>query len=159
MYENSFTLKKMLAAYWKPLRFAGRSTRTELLGYLIVSWLAATAFGWLSIGMGMASIDQTRFGSLDIVNLLFWLPFPALAVRRFHDQDKPAWWATPLILSTVLSWIGGFNLLSQAIQIILAAVYIAALVLLFWKPTDGPNRYGPDPRLDPETASEELPVL
>jgi uncharacterized membrane protein YhaH (DUF805 family) len=82
--------------------------------------------------------------------LLFWLPFPALAVRRFHDQNKSGWWAAPLIASTILSWIGAESLLSQPARITIALIYTAVLVLLFWKPTDGTNRYGPDPRLDPE---------
>jgi uncharacterized membrane protein YhaH (DUF805 family) len=153
MYENSFTLKKMFAAFGKPLGFSGRSTRTELLGYFIVFWLVTTVFSWVAIGLGAAgvasvSFEPQPFMTIDVFNFLVWLPFPALAVRRFHDQNKPGWWATPLILSTILSWISGFSLLSQPIQIVLEASYVAALILLFWKPTDGENRYGPDPRLD-----------
>lgn len=152
MYENSFTLRRMFAAYGKPFRFTGRSTRTELLGYLIVFWLLATAIGWLAIGLGAAvsvSLEPRSFMTIDIANLLLWLPFPALAIRRFHDQDT-GWWATPLIVSTILSWFGGESLLNEPVRIILGLIYLAALVLLFWKPTDGANRYGPDPRLDPE---------
>lgn len=52
MYENSFTFGKMLAAYTKPHKFTARSTRTELLGYLIVSWVLATATNWAVIGLG-----------------------------------------------------------------------------------------------------------
>lgn len=155
MYENSFTLKKMLAAYRKPLQFRGRSTRTELLGYLIVSSLLATIFGWLAIGLGMAglasiSTDPLSFPSIDIFNLLFWLPFPALAVRRFHDEGRPGWCATPIILSTIISWVSGYGLLNSQARFALALFYTAALVLLFWKPEDGANRYGADPRLDPD---------
>ena len=157
MYENSFTLKKMFGAFWKPLRFSGRSTRTELLGYLIAFWLITTLFGWLAIGVGAAglaslSFQPQTFMTIDIFNLLVWLPFPALAVRRFHDQDKPGWWATPLILSTILSWVSGDSFLSPPVRVVLALFYLAAFVLLFWKPTDGTNRYGPDPRLDPDEA-------
>ena len=54
MYENSFTFSKMLAAYTKPHRFDGRSTRTELLGYLIISWVLATSLTYLAMGFGMA---------------------------------------------------------------------------------------------------------
>jgi len=157
MYENSFTFGKMLTAYTKPHRFGGRSTRTELLGYLIVSWVLATAFGWVAMAAGMAGLAEAKFSSeptpfltIDLFNLLFWLPFPALAVRRFHDQNKSGWWAAPLIASTILSWIGAESLLSQPARITIALIYTAVLVLLFWKPTDGTNRYGPDPRLDPE---------
>jgi len=151
MYENSFTLKKMLTAYSKPLRFDGRSTRTELLGYFIVSWLAVTVLGWVSIGFGIVptlSVKAQPFMTIDIFNLVVWLPFPALAVRRFHDQSRPGWWATPLIFLTVLSWIGGLSLLGGTARILVSLIYLAAFILLFWKPTDGTNRFGPDPRLD-----------
>lgn len=151
MYENSFTLKKMILAYRGPLKFDGRSTRTELLGYLIVSWLISTVVGWIAIGSGVVlSVDQPPFMTFDILNFVLWLPFPALAVRRFHDQDKPGWWATPLILSTVLSWFSGWSLMGEPVRIVLSIVYLGVFILLFWKPTDGENRFGSDPRLSSE---------
>jgi uncharacterized membrane protein YhaH (DUF805 family) len=58
----------------------------------------------------------------------------------------------PLILPTILFWFVDESLLSQAVQILLSLFYLGALVLLFWKPADGNNRYGPDPRLDPNEA-------
>jgi uncharacterized membrane protein YhaH (DUF805 family) len=157
MYENSFTLSKMFAAYKRPLQFSGRSTRTELLGYIITFWLITTLFGWLSIGLGAAgvgilSFEPQPFMTIDIFNLLVWLPFASLAVRRFHDQGKAGWWATPLILLTILSWAGAESLLNQPVRIALTSLYTVALVLLFWKPTEGENRYGLDPRLDTEDA-------
>jgi uncharacterized membrane protein YhaH (DUF805 family) len=155
MYENSFTLKKMLVAYAKPLRFDGRSSRTELLGYFVVSGLAATVLAWLALGFGIAatlSANPQPFMTIDVFNLMVWLPFPALAVRRFHDQSRSAWWATPLIFSSVLSWLGGLSLLGGTARIILWLIYLIAFVLLFWKPTDGTNRFGPDPRLDADGA-------
>jgi uncharacterized membrane protein YhaH (DUF805 family) len=122
MYENSFTLKKMLAALWKPLQFRGRSTRTELLGYFISFWLITTLFAWLAIGLGAAgvarlSFEPPPFMTIDVFNFLVWLPFPALAVRRFHDQNKSGWWSLPLIISTVLSWLSAESLLSHPVRI------------------------------------------
>jgi uncharacterized membrane protein YhaH (DUF805 family) len=156
MYENSFTFTKMLAAYKRPHRFDGRSTRTELLGYLVVSWVLATATNWLVMAMGVAggSIDL-GIASLSIAYLVWWLPFPALAVRRFHDQDRSGLWAIPLILPTVLVWLGQEHLTrGKPIGYAIAAIYLVALVLLFWRPTEGMNSYGPDPRLDPEDWEE-----
>jgi uncharacterized membrane protein YhaH (DUF805 family) len=159
MYQNDFSFTRMLAAYRKPHQFAGRSTRTELLGYVIISWVLATVLGWAAVTAGMAGLAKASFSTepspfltIDIFNLLFWLPFPALAVRRFHDQNKSGWWALPLIVSTVLSWIGAESLLEQPTRIALGALYAVVLVLLFWKPTDGANRYGSDPRLDLDEA-------
>jgi len=152
MYENSFTFTKMLAAYGKPHVFAGRSTRTELLGYLILSWLVGTALNWAIIAAGMAGSIEFGVASFGIGYFIVWLPFPALAVRRFHDQDKPGWWALLLVLPTVALWLGVKEALSAPARFVFDAIYLAALVLLFWKPSDGTNRYGPDPRLDPHAA-------
>jgi uncharacterized membrane protein YhaH (DUF805 family) len=156
MYQNDFTFTKMLAAYRRPHQFAGRSTRTELLGYLIISWALATIFGYLVIGAAIAGLKNvtissdptSNFLTIDLFNLLFWLPFPALAVRRFHDQNRSGWWAAPIVASTILSWIGAEGLLAPPVRIILGLLYAVALILLFWKPTDGANRYGFDPRLE-----------
>ena len=152
MYENSFTFGKMLAAYRKPHKFTGRSTRTELLGYLVVSWVLATATNWIVIAMGMAGTVSIDVGiaSLSLAYLVWWLPLPALAVRRLHDQDKSGWWALLLVLPTAIAWLGGKDVFGTPTLMFLQAIYLGGLVLLFWKPTDGPNRYGPDPRLDPE---------
>lgn len=156
MYENSFTFGKMLAAYTKPHKFTGRSTRTELLGYLIVSWVLATATNWVVMALGATNIMSIDVGiaSVGLAFLVWWLPLPALAIRRMHDQDKVGWWALLLLLPTLISWLGGKEALGITGRLVLQAIYLGGLVLLFWKPTDGPNRYGPDPRLDPEDWEE-----
>jgi uncharacterized membrane protein YhaH (DUF805 family) len=155
MYENSFRFGRMLAAYTKPHKFTGRSTRTELLGYLIVSGILATATNWIVIALGAAGAVTFSVGiaSVGLAYLIWWLPLPALAVRRLHDQGKSGWWALLLVLPTAISWLGGKALLGTSGLIIAEAIYLVGLVLLFWKPTDGANLYGPDPRLDPEDAS------
>lgn len=150
MYENSFTFTRMLAAYSKPHKFDGRSTRTELLGYLIISGLVGTAMNWVIMAAGMAGSIDVGITSFRIAYFIVWLPFPALAVRRFHDQNKPGWWALLLVLPTVAFWLGLKEALNTPARFVFDAIYLGALVLLFWKPTDGANRYGPDPRLDPE---------
>ena len=158
MYENSFTFGRMLAAYTKPHKFTGRSTRTELLGYLIVSWVLATATNWAVIALGATGLVNVNIGiaSVGLAYLVWWLPLPALAVRRLHDQDKSGWWALLLVLPTAISWLGGKQALGASTLIVLEAIYLAGLVLLFWTPTDGTNRYGPDPRLDPADVDEEF---
>ena len=156
MYENSFTFRKMLAAYTKPHKFTGRSTRTELVGYLIVSWILATATNWAVIALGASGAVSIDVGiaSVGLAYLVWWLPLPALAMRRLHDQDKSGWWALLLVLPTAISWLGGKEFLGTAALIVLQGIYIVGLILLVWKPTDGANHYGPDPRLNPEDFEE-----
>jgi uncharacterized membrane protein YhaH (DUF805 family) len=155
MYENSFTFTKMLAAYAKPHRFTDRSTRTELLGYLIIAWFVGAVVERLFLVAGVAGFVKVDIDllSLNFAYLIMWLPFPALAVRRFHDQDRSGWWAAAVIVPSILTWIGAYPLMDQTVRIVLGLIYLGGLALLFWKPTDGENRYGPDPRLDPYEAT------
>jgi uncharacterized membrane protein YhaH (DUF805 family) len=153
-YENSFTLRKMVAAWGKPLQFRGRSTRTELIGYFIMFGVFGAAISWVGIGLGLSvSFDEPRFPTFDLANFLLWLPFPALAVRRFHDQNRSGWWALPLILSTTLSWLSAESLLGQPTRITLGLIYAIVFVLLFWKPSNDENNFGRDPRLDAEDSA------
>jgi len=150
MYENSFTLRKMVTAYGKPHHFSGRSTRTELLGYFVISGLVSIVASYGIIAIGLAGWFDLGIASFSFVHFLLWLPFPALAVRRLHDQNKPGWWAIPLILPTIALWFGGEELQNQPAGMALGALYPVVFVILFWTPSDGENRYGPDPRLDPQ---------
>jgi uncharacterized membrane protein YhaH (DUF805 family) len=106
--------------------------------------------------MGMAGTNSIDIGiaSLSLAYLVWWLPLPALAVRRLHDQDKAGWWALLLVLPTAIARLSGKGVLGTPTLIVLEAIYLGGLVLLFWKPTDGPNRYGPDPRLGTENEQE-----
>lgn len=99
--------------------FDGRSGRAEfwwwMLAY-VVGNIFVTAVGRV-LGMG------------GFLGFLFWagliVPTVAVAIRRFHDIGKPAWW-------TILMFIPFVNL-------------IVALLFLT-KPSDGPNAYGAGPQ-------------
>jgi uncharacterized membrane protein YhaH (DUF805 family) len=137
----------MLLAYRRPFKFSGRSTRTELLGYLIISWVLSTVAAW---GLMFAVPGPEAFvTAVAAIRFLFWLPLPALAVRRAHDIGRPWYWSLALLVPTLLGWVGR-DVLEQVPGLlrIMLALNIAGLVILFWKPTDGTNAFGPDPRLD-----------
>jgi uncharacterized membrane protein YhaH (DUF805 family) len=61
-----------------------------------------------------------------VVNLLLLWPAIAVAVKRWHDRDKPGWW----VLIVLLPLIGG----------LWALIDNGCL-----RGTVGPNRFGPDP--------------
>ena len=68
---------------------------------------------------------------LDPVILVLWfiltfLPELAVAVRRLHDQDQSGW----LVLIGLIPFIGP----------------IAFIVFMCLEGTQGPNRFGPDPK-------------
>ena len=137
----------MLLAYRRPFTFSGRSTRTELLGYLIISWVLTTiAFYALLLTLPGPEFFVV---SITAIRFLLWLPMPALAIRRAHDIGRPWYWALALLIPTLLAWVGrdALDQIPELIQFMLA-LNIVGLIILFWKPTDEANEYGPNPRLE-----------
>jgi len=106
-----------------------------------------------------------------------WLPAllaaPALLARRLHDQGLSAWWLLVPLLAFLIGNFGtpaylaaypnphvhltstGFRMTGwhwTPTLLLLMMANLAApaslLVAAFRRPTLGPNRYGPDPRID-----------
>ncbi len=144
--------------------FRGRSTRTELFTFLFVSQFAGGMAALLIGGL----LSDGDFGvELRIqrgVQLLFWLPFVALFARRLHDQNRTGWWtllAVAVIPLSILSKGGNLHDLTPAdfeTQWWHSAVFFVAIIALWaislWPPSEGANRFGPNPRLDPEPADQ-----
>ncbi len=63
---------------------------------------------------------------LALLGLVFLIPNIAVAVRRFHDQDKSGWF----YLLNFIPYLGG----------------LIVLVFMCLEGTRGPNRFGPDPK-------------
>jgi uncharacterized membrane protein YhaH (DUF805 family) len=127
-----------------PLRryvdFTGRSCRKEfwlffLLQFIAVALLAVWLFRALIIVGQLGDtghvVDEFAgylgpglqwFAAFVLVTML---PFTAVQVRRFHDQDMSGW----LVLLNFVPAVGGF----------------IVLVFMCLKGTSGENRYGPDP--------------
>lgn len=81
------------------------------------------------------------------------LPFPALFVRRLHDQDKSGWWSLLLLALIIGSVVFGEDFPGQTDQSIwlvltFGILLVALLILSFWHGSDGENRFGPDPRVE-----------
>ena len=150
MYENDFSFVRLFKAYGRLLNFTGRSTRTELLGYLISASLLSTIVSWavIAIFAAQAGNIDSKMAISSVISLAFLAPMPGLAVRRAHDIGLPG--AIALVL--IVPWIatmafGGQPAAHPVWRLSLSIAYIAGLVMLFWTPQDGDNRYGPDPRL------------
>lgn len=100
--------------------FDGRSTRREFwmfqipyAGLLLLSIISYGVFGMLAVLL------------FAIVALGGLVPFIAVQVRRFHDQNRSGL----LALANLIPYVGGIG------------VYICMLI----PGTDGDNQYGPDP--------------
>ena len=110
------------------------------------------------------------FGDAGFLGFLFELatilPTFALSVRRLHDINRTGWWLLLVSGCFPVAAIGGVILLVSFFLLdnllILSVVGFAmvigfgmlgvsgVIVLIVWaikKGDDGPNKYGPDPRL------------
>jgi uncharacterized membrane protein YhaH (DUF805 family) len=146
--------------------FAGRSTRTEALGFVLVSTLLSqtalvlagdrSEMAWVAVALALA--------------LTLEIPGIALFVRRMHEQDRSGWWALigvakiPLALALMsmpgdangvsivrmLIWEGRYDWDAGTWPLLLAVtlLVIAQLGFYFAPGTDGANRYGADPRVE-----------
>nr|WP_298929313.1 DUF805 domain-containing protein [uncultured Erythrobacter sp.] len=138
--------------------FAGRSRRMEYWMFAVMNFVISmvlagpAAFAYFA---AIAAVDPTAAGSeaemaealmggigtlgwagLSLYGLYFLavlIPSIAVVVRRLHDRDMSGWWYLGFIVASLLPFVG-----------ILAS--IGFIVLMFLPGTDGPNRFGPDPK-------------
>ena len=124
---------KALAQYTD---FHQRARRREYWWFVLVAYaVEAIAVGFTLITLNDAwdgsTLDSDRIGVFTwimmigtlAVSLLLVIPYLAVTVRRLHDTDRSGWWALFLVFIPLIVWI------------------LACL-----DGTDGPNRYGPDPK-------------
>jgi uncharacterized membrane protein YhaH (DUF805 family) len=131
----------MIMPFKRYADFSGRSQRQEFWMFFLLNWIIALPL-FIFIGMqGEVSDKAKQAGKIDpladtlvsggVVVLLLYLaaiivPLTAVAVRRFHDQDKSGW----LLFLTFIPYVGLF-------------IMIGFMVV---DGTAGPNRYGDDPK-------------
>lgn len=141
----------MILPFKRYAQFTGRSRRMEfwmfaLLNVIVYIVLAILAFGILGAGDAFSgNIDPNNpmsiyggfFSGAGLLFVLWWLvvliPGIAVGVRRLHDRNISGWWYLGLVVASFIPFLG-----------IIAA--IAFLVLMVLPGTDGPNRFGPDPK-------------
>jgi len=145
-----------------PLRryadFSGRSRRMEywmfgLLNVIVYVVLAIVVFGVLGGAEAfMGSIDPNNplaiygafFSGPALIFVAWWLvvlvPSLAVGVRRLHDRDLSGWWFLGFIVASMIPIIG-------------FVASVAFLVFMFLPGTQGPNRFGPDPK-DPSAGAD-----
>jgi uncharacterized membrane protein YhaH (DUF805 family) len=82
-----------------------------------------------------------------VISCVLLIPAYSLMIRRLHDLNRPAWWCILSIIQVVLSLF--FKKPSFMLTLIGGVLgllnFVLGIYLLFFKGTDGPNQYGPDP--------------
>lgn len=127
--------------------FKGRSRRMEYWMFILFVTLMALALA-IGVGLGGFSLDSTGedggavFYIVALLGGLFFfgilIPMIAVAVRRLHDRNLSGWW---YLAATLFGFIPVIGFLGS----------IAFLVVMLLPGTDGPNRFGEDPK-DPHSA-------
>ena len=109
----------------KFLRYDNRLNRKRYIMRALTLWAAVVAvsfiIGFIASVTGIKSL--TKLGT--IVSIASVIPGFMLVIRRLHDLDRPTWWCLGCIIPLIN--------------------FVLAIYLLFFKGTDGPNQYGPDP--------------
>ena len=136
--------------------FQGRSRRMEYWMFILLTTIVSVVLaGPIFFDIMTASLADplaaeadpfagAGFLSLTTLSLygLFFLaviiPSIAVTVRRLHDRDLSGWWYLGFIVASLVPLIGFI-------------ASIAFLVVLVLPGTEGPNRFGPDPK-DPYSA-------
>jgi uncharacterized membrane protein YhaH (DUF805 family) len=139
------------------LDFRGRARRTDGILYSILVSLIFTVLGFI-VGSTL-SLDFV-VGVVGWLSIAIQLPLIAWFVRRMHDYGLTGWAALPFLAwmainSRSIAFVGiDPHTLRQyfSFQVANDIVVIAFLGAIFWKPDEGANRFGPNPRFD--TAGE-----
>ena len=111
---------------WLLFSFEGRVRRSVFWLVQFVKWVACQ---FIFVGLSAPDYRESAimgFGWLVFLLLPAWISL-AVAVKRFHDRDKSGWW----------------------LLIVLIPIFgpIFVMIEMWLMPgTDGPNRFGPDPR-------------
>jgi uncharacterized membrane protein YhaH (DUF805 family) len=145
---------------WEPFTryadFSGRSRRSELLFFYVLTGTLNALINWAGLAMGL---EYHRWISLAF-SLALLCPWASLAVRRLHDAGRSGWWLLLALPAFSLNMWATFLLLrdgtlflpADAIPGLLSAAVasclLALIVLLLWKDEEETNLYGPNPRYD-----------
>ncbi|WP_298016195.1 DUF805 domain-containing protein [uncultured Parasphingopyxis sp.] len=144
--------------------FSGRSRRTEFFMFGLFQLLVAIAIGGVILaiggeGYGFPNYDPTIIwqlsGHLAVAHAINWIvsvslivPNIAVTVRRLHDVDRSGWWASLLALPIFLIAAGatGIRPSIAVLWVVSMVSYLALLIFMVSEGTDGPNRFGANPR-------------
>ena len=107
------------------MRCDNRLNRKRYIMRLLALWVVGLA-SVMILGTLFNTYKIKAFVYLEfILVVVFLIAAVPLKIRRLHDLDRSGWWVLPVFVPVVH--------------------FLFILYLLFWKGTEGPNKYGPDP--------------
>ncbi len=147
--EFGQAVRKCMIEKYYPL-IEGRAARSEFWWFMLFYWLISMGF-FLVMGLIVAAtlIPALATGTepsplVMVVIVPFYLaiivfgffmvpPIVGATIRRLHDRDMSGWWYLWMSLLALIPIVG-------------FGVMIWMLVLMLLPGTQGPNRFGADPR-------------
>lgn len=149
---------------WKYLflRFDGRISRQP---YWIAFFIVLVAyFGLVFTILSALGLDFDALAAPSAVGVkvnlavTFLLLYPSLAymIKRLHDRNRTGWWAVltyGLAMLADLADFAGFGGTQEEPGLAMLVIWVPMLAIALWlfvelgffKGTQGPNRFGPDP--------------
>ncbi len=108
------------------VNFEGRARRTEYWMFVLVNAIISIALAIMDNILGITYYDEVYGPLVSIYNLIVFLPYVSVKVRRLHDIGKSGW----MVLISLIPLIGTLWL----------------FVLTVMDGDYGDNEYGPDPK-------------
>lgn len=148
----------LLEAYTRPLTFSGRSTRTELLYFVIVAGVISSVVS-VVVPFALQAYAPVN-NSARFIGILQWIlfyPMFALTGRRLQDFGCHAAWILAIFAPSLISFvIQGARIdvnqpMSWSVMALLGLSIVSTMLwlgALFWPGNEGANAYGPNPRFD-----------
>ena len=112
--------------------FEGRARRKEYWMFLLFNVVIAAALAIVGRAIGLDGMLRGLY-TLGVL-----IPGLAVSVRRLHDTGRSGWWLL-IVFVPLVGWL-------------------IALYFLAQPGKTGQNRYGPDPKFEPEPRPD-LPVI
>ena len=111
--------------------FQGRITRLDFwvaqLIYIVLALVAIFGLSGIAHSWGATVASQYTLGAVMVIGyvLLVWSSI-AVAIKRYHDRNKPGWWVLLSLIPIV--------------------TFFVMVELGFFEGTRGTNRFGPSPK-------------
>ena len=142
-------MKWMLMPLRRYAEFSGRSRRKEYWMYILFLIIVAIVIAIVEALLGLNNMMGDNGPISAIFSLATLIPSLAVAVRRLHDTERSGWWILLPVLPYAIVIVGIVTMSNAAMAVGGFAAFASVVTLLVFmclEGTNGPNRFGPNPK-------------